>query len=249
MACLTFSAGSPPRVALRTTQRDRIGTTCGVAARIGDRYRGTAMAKIFQVTARAAMTRVVEPIARGLLRAGVTPNAVTVIGTVGVLVGALAFGARGHLVAGALIVTFFALTDLLDGTMARMRGGATRFGAFLDSSMDRIADGAVFGAVAYWLAGQGDRAGVAAALICLVAGGLVSYVKARAEGLGMTANVGVAERTERLLIVGVGGLLTGFGVEPALVIALWILAVAAIFTVGQRMLHVYRQANAAEAGQ
>ncbi len=90
--------------------------------------------------------------------------------------------------------------------------------------MDRIADGAVFGAVAYWLAGQGNHAGVAAALICLVAGGVVSYVKARAEGLGMTANVGIAERTERLLIVGVGGLLTGFGVEPALPIALWMLA-------------------------
>ncbi|PZF83306.1 phosphatidylinositol phosphate synthase [Micromonospora deserti] len=201
------------------------------------------MAKIFQVSARAGMTRVVEPVARGLLRAGVTPNAVTVAGTFGVLVGALGFGARGHLVAGALIVTVFALTDLLDGTMARMSGGSTRFGAFLDSSMDRIADSAVFGAVAYYLATEGDRAGTAAALICLAAGGLVSYVKARAEGLGMTCNVGIAERTERLLIVGVGGLLTGLGVTPALPIALWLLAAVSIFTVGQRMLHVYRQAQ------
>ncbi|MGK5739672.1 phosphatidylinositol phosphate synthase [Micromonospora sp. URMC 103] len=201
------------------------------------------MAKIFQVSARAGMTRVVEPLARGLLRAGVTPNAVTVTGTVGVLVGALGFGARGQLVAGALIVTVFALTDLLDGTMARMSGGSTRFGAFLDSSMDRVADSAVFGAVAYWLATQGDHAGVAAALLCLAAGSLVSYVKARAEGLGMTANVGVAERTERLLIVGVGGLLTGLGVDLALQIALWLLAAVSIFTVGQRMVHVYRQAR------
>lgn len=206
------------------------------------------MAKIFQVSARAGMTRVVEPIARTLLRAGVTPNTVTVLGTVGVLVGALVFGARGHLVAGALIVTVFALTDLLDGTMARMSGGSTRFGAFLDSSMDRVADSAVFGAVAYWLATQGDRAGVAAALICLAAGGLVSYVKARAEGLGMTCNVGIAERTERLLIVGVGGVLTGVGVKLGLPIALWLLAAVSIFTVGQRMLHVYRQAEPAEAG-
>ena len=114
----------------------------------------------------------------------------------------------------ALIVTLFALTDMLDGTMARMRGGSTRFGAFLDSSMDRVADSAVFGAVAYWLATQGDTSGVAAALLCLAAGRLVSYVKARAEGLGMTCNVGVAERTERLLIVGVGGLLTGLGARP-----------------------------------
>ncbi|MEH0973982.1 CDP-alcohol phosphatidyltransferase family protein [Micromonospora sp. CPCC 205546] len=201
------------------------------------------MAKIFQVSARAGMTRVVEPVARRLLRAGVTPNAVTVAGTLGVLVGALGFGARGHLVAGALIVTFFALTDLLDGTMARMSGGSTKFGAFLDSSMDRVADSAVFGAVAYWLATQHQYSGVAAALLCLAAGGLVSYVKARAEGLGMTCNVGIAERTERLLIVGVGGLLTGVGVDPALEIALWLLAAVSIFTVGQRMAHVYRQAQ------
>ncbi|RKN39405.1 phosphatidylinositol phosphate synthase [Micromonospora endolithica] len=203
------------------------------------------MAKIFQVTARAGMTRVVEPIARGLLRAGVTPNAVTVAGTLGVLVGALGFGARGHLVAGAIIVTVFALTDLLDGTMARMSGGSTRFGAFLDSSMDRVADSAVFAAVAYWLATQQQYSGVAAALLCLAAGGLVSYVKARAEGLGMTCNVGIAERTERLLIVGVGGVLTGVGVEVALEVALWLLAAVSIFTVGQRVAHVYRQARQA----
>jgi len=204
------------------------------------------MAKIFQVSARAGLARVVDPIARRLLGWGVTPNAVTVAGTVGVLFGALGFGARGHLVAGALIVTVFALTDLLDGTMARMRGGSSRFGAFLDSSMDRVSDGAVFGAVAYWLATQGDRAGVAAALICLVAGGLVSYVKARAEGLGISCNVGVAERTERLLIVGVGGLLTGVGLGWALVASLWLLAAVSVFTVGQRMRHVYREVQRAE---
>ncbi|GIJ28022.1 CDP-alcohol phosphatidyltransferase [Micromonospora qiuiae] len=201
------------------------------------------MAKIFQVSARAGMTRVVEPIARRLLRAGVSPNTVTVAGTLGVLVGALGFGARGHLVAGALIVTVFALTDLLDGTMARMSGGSTRFGAFLDSSMDRVADSAVFGAVAFYLATEGDRAGMAAALICLAAGGLVSYVKARAEGLGMSCNVGIAERTERLLIVGVGGLLAGLGLGPALPIALWLLAAVSLFTVGQRIRHVHRQAR------
>ena len=203
------------------------------------------MAKIFSVSARTGMAYVVEPIARALLRIGVSPNAVTVAGTVGVLVGALGFGARGHLVAGALIVTFFALTDMLDGTMARMSGGPTRFGALLDSSMDRIADGAVFGAVTYWLATRGDRWGVVAALICLVGGHIVSYVKARAEGLGMTANVGIAERTERLITVGVGGLLTGlFGISWGLTAALWVLAVLTVVTVTQRILHVRRQAGA-----
>src|SRR5688572_11994729 len=98
----------------------------------------TAMAKIFSVPARLVLAHVVDPIARFLLRRGVSPNAVTVAGTAGVVAGALALGARGHLVAGALVVTFFALTDMLDGTMARMRGPAGNFGALLDSSMDRL---------------------------------------------------------------------------------------------------------------
>ncbi|MFB9236765.1 phosphatidylinositol phosphate synthase [Plantactinospora siamensis] len=206
------------------------------------------MAKIFQVSVRGALTRVVEPLARRLLRAGVSPNAVTVTGTAGCLVGALGFGARGQLVPAALIVTFFALTDLLDGTMARLRGRSSRFGAFLDSSMDRVADGAVFGAVTYLLATRGDHAGVAAALLSLVLGQLVSYVKARAEGLGMTCNVGIAERTERLIIVGVGGLFTGLGVGWALPAALWLLAALSLITVGQRIAHVYRQAQRSELG-
>ncbi|HEX8628036.1 MAG TPA: CDP-alcohol phosphatidyltransferase family protein [Catenuloplanes sp.] len=208
------------------------------------------MAKIFSVSARAVLATVVNPIARTLLRLGVSPNAVTLAGVTGVLVGALGFGARGHLIAGLVIVTLSALTDMLDGTMARMRGGASRFGALLDSTMDRIADGAVFGAVTFWLASQGDLAGAAAGLICLVAGQTVSYVKARAEGLGMTADVGIAERTERLVIVGVGGFISGINSDwdwglPA---ALWILAALSLFTAGQRIVHVYRQDRAATTG-
>jgi CDP-diacylglycerol--glycerol-3-phosphate 3-phosphatidyltransferase len=203
------------------------------------------MAKIFSVSVRAGITHIVEPVARVLLRAGVSPNAVTVAGTAGVVVAAIALGARGYLVAGALVVTFFALTDILDGTMARLRGGPTRFGALLDSSMDRIADSAVFGAVAYWLASQGDLWGLVAALICLAGGQLVSYVKARAEGLGLTCNVGIAERAERLIIVGIGGMLTGlFGISWGLTAALWVLAVLTVITIGQRIAHVHREAAA-----
>ena len=160
------------------------------------------------------------------------------------LVGALGFVARGHLVAGASIVTLFALTDLLDGAMARMRGGSTRFGAFLDSSMDRVADGAVFGAVAYWLAtaGRPVRGGRRAGLPGRRRS--VSYVKARAEGLGMTCNVGIAERTERLIIVGVGGdPHRRSACEPALRSRCGCSPRVSIFTVGQRMAHVYRQAQ------
>lgn len=199
------------------------------------------MAKIFVSSARAVFSHVIDPTARFLLRIGVSPNAVTVAGTVGVLFGALVFGARGHLVAGALIVTFFALTDALDGTMARMRGGSSKFGALLDSSMDRIADGAVFGAVAYYLAGQDNPyAGVQAALLSLVLGQVVSYVKARAQSLGLNADVGIAERLERLLIVGAGGLVSGAGFEWGLPAALWLLAALSAVTVLQRLIHAAR---------
>jgi CDP-diacylglycerol---glycerol-3-phosphate 3-phosphatidyltransferase len=199
------------------------------------------MAKIFNTSARAIFSYVIDPTARFLLRLGVTPNAVTVAGTVGVLFGALFFGARGYLVAGALVVTFFALTDALDGTMARMRGGSGKFGALLDSSMDRIADGAVFGAVAYYLAGEGNPyGGLIAALICLVFGQVVSYVKARAQSLGLNADVGIAERLERLIIVGVGGMISGLGPDWGLPAALWVLAALSVVTVFQRLIHASR---------
>jgi CDP-diacylglycerol---glycerol-3-phosphate 3-phosphatidyltransferase len=203
------------------------------------------MAKIFRVSARTALSSVVEPIARALLRMGISPNTVTVAGTVGVLVGAVGFAARGHLLIALVLVVVFALTDFLDGTMARMKGGSTRFGAFLDSSMDRVADAGIFGSVAYYLATRDDHWGMVAALLCLGVGQIVSYVKARAEGLGMTCNVGIAERPERLLSVGVGGLLTIIGLEWALPAALWILAGLSVITVGQRIAHVYKQAQAA----
>ncbi|MFY1632614.1 phosphatidylinositol phosphate synthase [Solwaraspora sp. WMMB335] len=204
------------------------------------------MAKIFRVSVRAGMTRVIEPVARGLLSVGISPNVVTVAGTAGVLVGAIGFGARGHLIAGLVIVTLSALTDVLDGTMARLRGGSSTFGAFLDSSMDRVADGAIFGSVAYWLAVSGDRPGAVAALVCLVGGGIVSYVKARAEGLGMSCNVGIAERAERLILVGLGGLLSGLGLSWGLPAVLWLLAVLSLITIWQRIAHVHQQTVAAD---
>jgi CDP-diacylglycerol--glycerol-3-phosphate 3-phosphatidyltransferase len=202
------------------------------------------MAKIFSVSARAALSFVVTPTARTLLRWGVSPNAVTVAGTVGVLFGALVFGARGYLMTGLVVVTLFALTDMLDGTMARMRGESSKFGALLDSTMDRIADGAVFGAVTFYLMTEGNPYhGVVAGLLSLVLGQVVSYVKARAEGLGMTADVGIAERAERLLLVGVGGILTSLGLPWGLPAALWLLAAVSLITVGQRIHAVHRQAT------
>ncbi len=198
------------------------------------------MAKIFNTSARAVFSHVVNPIARFLLRVGVSPNAVTVAGTVGVLIGSY-LGALGHLFWGTWVVTASALSDALDGAMARMRGGSGRFGALLDSSMDRIADAAVFGAVAFYLAGEGNPyGGMVAALICLAAGQVVSYVKARAQSLGLDADVGIAERLERLIIVGIGGLISGFGADWGLPAALWLLAALSVVTVFQRLIHAAR---------
>jgi CDP-diacylglycerol---glycerol-3-phosphate 3-phosphatidyltransferase len=199
------------------------------------------MAKIFTGAARIGSARIVDPVARTLLRLGISPDAVTVAGTVGVLAGALGFGARGEFVVGVVIVVAFALTDTVDGAMARARGYSTRFGAVLDSTMDRIADGAVIGSVVYWYATQDEPATVAAALLCLVASQVISYVKARAQGVGIACDVGLVERAERLVLIGVGALATGLGVGWALPAALWVLAALSLVTIGQRVLHVRRE--------
>jgi len=200
------------------------------------------MAKIFSVLGRARIARVVNPLGRSLVRAGVSPDVVTVIGTCGVLVGALGFVARGHIFIGLVVITISVCTDMVDGAMARARGYSTPFGAFLDSTMDRIADAAVFGSVAYWEGTSGHPVAMAAALICLAAGQVVSYAKARAQSVGIDCNVGIAERAERLVIIGVGALLFCLHVPYVFDIALWVLAALSLFTAGQRIVHVYRQA-------
>jgi CDP-diacylglycerol--glycerol-3-phosphate 3-phosphatidyltransferase len=193
---------------------------------------------------RPAVGRVVGPLAAFLLRLGVTPDMVTVFGLLGAAAGSLGLIARGHFFSGGVVVTFFVLTDALDGTMARLRGPAGNWGAFLDSTLDRIADAAVFSALVLWYAGDGDdMLLLAVSLFCLVAGVVTSYAKARAEGLGMTANVGIAERAERLILVLAGVILAGMGLDIALPVLLWVLAAASAITVGQRLVEVHRQAH------
>lgn len=197
---------------------------------------------------RPALGRVVDPVAGALLRTGVSPDAVTLVGTLGVVVGALVFFPRGMFFTGTAIVFFSVLTDLLDGAMARRLGRSSRFGAWLDSTCDRIADAAIFSGLVLWFTGGGDdRALAGVALFCLVAGSLVSYAKARAEGLGLRCDVGLAERAERLIVILLGTLLVGLGLDPALPVALWLLAVATAITVVQRLLEVRRQAALADA--
>jgi phosphatidylinositol phosphate synthase len=207
------------------------------------------MAKIFNVSVRAVVARICDPPARALLSAGVSPDAVTIIGTIGVLAGAAFFAATGNYLVGTIIVTLSAFTDLIDGAMARARGRPSKFGALLDSTCDRIADGAIFGAVAYWLATHGRYWGAVAALVSLVAGQVVSYVKARAEGLGLNANVGLVERAERLILIGIGGLLSASGVKYGLDVVLVILAVLSVLTIGQRLAAAYRQDRAPQPVQ
>jgi len=205
------------------------------------------MAKIlssFKNGVRAAF----DPMGRALTRAGISPDAITFLGTAGVVAGSVAFAARGKFVAATVVITLCALLDVLDGAMARAAGRHTRYGALLDSVMDRIADGAIFACLAWWYASSGQRILAGVTLVCLVGGQIVSYVKARAEGLGFTCDVGIAERMERLIIIGVGGLLTGFGiVDWGLPAALWLLAVLSVVTVVQRIAHVRAQDRKADA--
>ena len=192
---------------------------------------------------RPALGRVVDPVASVLLRAGVSPDAVTLAGTTGVVLGALLLFPRGAFFAGTAVVFVSVLTDLLDGAMARQRGTSSRFGAWLDSTCDRVADAAIFSGLVLWFTGDGDdRLLAALALFCLVAGSLVSYAKARAEGLGLRCDVGLAERAERLILVLLGTLLAGLGLDVALPVLLWVLAVASAITVVQRLVEVRRQA-------
>ncbi|WP_344412782.1 phosphatidylinositol phosphate synthase [Pseudonocardia ailaonensis] len=195
-------------------------------------------------SARVHVNRVTDPVGRALVQRGVTPDVVTVIGTVGASAAALWFLPRGELAIGPWIITLFVLLDLVDGAMARARGKGTPFGAVLDSTCDRIADGALLAGLTWWCLGVGnERVLGVAAMICLVSSQLISYVKARAEGMGLDANGGLVERAERLIVVLLGTFLQGVGVPYALQVALWGLAAASVFTVFQRMWLVYRSAQ------
>jgi CDP-diacylglycerol--glycerol-3-phosphate 3-phosphatidyltransferase len=199
---------------------------------------------VLGVNARPAVAKVVAPLVGGLARAGVTPDMVTVTGTVGAVAGAVFLFGTGQLFWGTVAVTFCVLLDLLDGALARARGGGSVFGAVLDSAGDRAADAAIFASLAWWFSGAGDnRLLVLLALICLVLGVLTSYIKARAEGVGLACDVGIVERTERLILALVGTGLAGLGVPYALHVALWVLLVGSAITVGQRFLEVRRQAS------
>jgi CDP-diacylglycerol--glycerol-3-phosphate 3-phosphatidyltransferase len=190
---------------------------------------------------------VLAPIIRLFLRLGISPDAVTVVGTIGVCAGALVFFPQGLLWQGVVVIAAFVFSDLIDGEMARALGRTDKFGAFLDSTLDRIGDGAIFGGLALYFAWVAeDRLYLALSLVCLVMGQVTSYARARGEGLGFVAEVGIAERADRLAAIL---LLTFFGDVLDLPIlyevTLWALALASTVTVGQRVWLVRKQALAA----
>lgn len=195
----------------------------------------------FYLMTRAAYTKLSRPVARAALRVGFTPDIITVLGTAGSVLAALLMYPMGQLWWGSVAVFIFVLADMLDGAMARERGGGTRFGAVLDATCDRIADGAIFCGLAWWIAFSMHNAQLlVATLICLVTSQVISYVKARAEASGLRGDGGIIERPERLVIVLAGAGLSGlFGVPLILEIAMWLLAVASVVTVAQR-LHAVR---------
>jgi CDP-diacylglycerol--glycerol-3-phosphate 3-phosphatidyltransferase len=188
---------------------------------------------------RSSASSVTAPIGAWLVRRGLTPDAVTLIGTFGAVTAALTLYTTGYLVVGTVLIGLFVLCDMLDGAMARAQGGGTRFGAVLDATCDRVADGAVFAALTWWAFTLGDSLPLAAAaLLCLVTSQVTSYAKARAEASGFAAPRGLVERPSRLVIVLAGAGLTGLGVPWAIQVAMYVLAVGSIITVVQRVLAV-----------
>ncbi len=198
---------------------------------------------------RPLFARLLRPVGEALARTRITPNMITATGTVGVAIGALWLFPTGHLFAGTLVCWGFAMFDMLDGLLARIKGTSGSWGAFLDSTLDRIGDSAVFGGLAIYLARDHQPVLACVALFCLVAGSMVSYARARAEGIGVRADVGVAERSERLLLILVVAGLTGLGVPFVLAIGLWVLAVASTVTFVQRVLVVRKAVGPGAAPQ
>lgn len=190
---------------------------------------------------RGLVAPVVEPIARALLRIGLTADMVTVIGAAITVTAALYFIPRDDFVPAIVILVLFLVGDVLDGTMARLSGTQGPWGAWLDATMDRVADVAVYGALLWWSVRYADTLTTVLAWVVLAGAVTISYAKARAEAVGATANGGIAERAERFIVVGLGGVAYVAGLDRAMTVALGILAVLVVVTVVQRALDVRGQ--------
>lgn len=201
---------------------------------------------MLNIHAREWVSKTINPFGARLARAGITADQITVVGTVGATASALVFFTQGWWFSGTILIWGFVMLDVLDGAVARAGGTSTKFGAVLDSTGDRLVDAAVFGSIAWYFARHDQPWMLAGCLLCLVLGSLTSYIRARAEGVGLNATVGIAERAERLIIILVGTGLSGQNLRVPYVqaIAVWLLVGASTITVIQRLATVWRQSRA-----
>lgn len=189
--------------------------------------------------ARTVVGRAINPIAGILVRLGVSPNAVTVLGTAGISGAAILFFPDGNFFVGTLVILVFIFSDLLDGTVARISGKSNPIGAFLDSTMDRVTDAALFGSLVIYYANQESNL-LVPAIVTAFAAQLISYIRAKAESQGISMKVGIAERPERIIILLVGTGFTGLGLSFAIDLAIILLTVLTIITVLQRLIAAYQ---------
>lgn len=188
--------------------------------------------------------RFTDPIIYPLARLGVTPNLLTLVGVLG-NVGAAVLVGRGQFLVGGILVLAFSALDLLDGALARASGRATRFGSVFDATMDRVSEAAILIGVLFFFANRGDATEATLAGLALAGSNLVSYVRARAEAIGVPLTEGLFTRAERVLAMG-GGLVIASVVEQVLTVALWLLAVMANLTAAQRLYLVWRKTRSDE---
>jgi CDP-diacylglycerol--glycerol-3-phosphate 3-phosphatidyltransferase len=199
---------------------------------------------LLSTRAKEAGRALLAPVVRLAVAMHLTPNAITIIGFAVVVAAAVLIGI-GNLLAGALVLTAGSLLDAVDGALARATGVTSAFGSFLDSTLDRAAEAVLYGGIAaYYLGSMSEPAApVLLALLALAGSFMVSYTRARAEGIGLTASVGLAPRMERLVLIVVGIVLAGIGFEIALIGALAVIALLSVATTVQRIWHVHRLTN------
>jgi CDP-diacylglycerol--glycerol-3-phosphate 3-phosphatidyltransferase len=198
------------------------------------------MVPMISSSLKPAVTRLINPVARLAIRLGLTPNMVTIAGTIGVVASSIYFFSRESYFLGAIVVTLLAFSDLFDGAMARIsQQGPSSWGGFLDSTLDRVTDFSITIALLVPLVRKDDKLSYLG-LVILVTGLLIPYIRAKAESFGITCTVGIAERTERLAILLISAGLHGLHIHYALAIGFWFLAILGLITVLQRLNTVYR---------
>ncbi len=197
---------------------------------------------MLRIPLKSGVTRLITPIAKGMIRAGITANAITIVGALGSWISSIYFFSRGDFFVGTLVIAFFLLSDLFDGTIARLTSSTgSRFGALLDSTLDRISDAMIFIALILFSV-ENARSWLFPLILGLLTGFLISYIKAKAESLSIVCEVGIAERSERLIILLTSTGLYGLGIDSAVIIGLWFLVLLNLITVFQRFHVVMRAA-------